>query len=81
MINQINQCWKCGDMDAEFQAKCTVPACGMKEDSQANATLFGYSNGKVYELLKRDGLKGFLYVEGWRSPVWCTFEHIEEIDN
>lgn len=25
------QCWKCGDMDAEFQAKCTVPACGMKE--------------------------------------------------
>ena len=27
------QCWKCGDMDAEFQAKCTVPACGMKEKS------------------------------------------------
>lgn len=27
----LTQCWKCGDMDAEFQAKCTVPACGMKE--------------------------------------------------
>lgn len=25
------QCWKCGDMDAAFQAKCNVPACGMKE--------------------------------------------------
>ena len=25
------QCWKCGDMDAQFQAKCTVPACGMRE--------------------------------------------------
>ena len=25
------QCWKCGDMDAAFQAKCDVPACGMKE--------------------------------------------------
>ena len=28
------QCWKCGDMDAEFQAKCDVPACGMKETKQ-----------------------------------------------
>lgn len=27
------QCWKCGDMDAKFQAKCTVPACGMKEST------------------------------------------------
>ena len=25
------QCWKCGDMDAAFQAKCDVPVCGMKE--------------------------------------------------
>ena len=25
------QCWKCGDMDSAFQAKCSVPACGMKE--------------------------------------------------
>lgn len=25
------QCWKCGDMDAAFQEKCNVPACGMKE--------------------------------------------------
>ena len=25
------QCWKCGDMDAMGHAKCTVPACGMKE--------------------------------------------------
>jgi len=25
------QCWKCGDMDAAFHAKCDVPACGMKE--------------------------------------------------
>ena len=23
------QCWKCGDMDAAYQAKCDVPACGM----------------------------------------------------
>jgi len=27
------QCWKCGDMDAEFQAYCKVPACGMKENT------------------------------------------------
>lgn len=27
----LTQCWKCGDMDSEFQAKCNVPACGMKE--------------------------------------------------
>ncbi len=27
------QCWKCGDMDAEFQACCKVPACGMKESA------------------------------------------------
>ena len=25
------QCWKCGDMDAAFHAKCDVPACGIKE--------------------------------------------------
>ena len=24
-------CWLCGDMDEAYQAKCTVPACGMKE--------------------------------------------------
>jgi hypothetical protein len=24
------QCWRCGDMDPEFQARCTVPACDMK---------------------------------------------------
>jgi len=27
------QCWKCGDMDAEFQAYCKAPACGMKENT------------------------------------------------
>lgn len=27
------QCWKCGDMDAAFQAKCNVPACGIKEEA------------------------------------------------
>jgi hypothetical protein len=69
-------------MSADFQAKCTVPACGIKEDNQKiKKTLLGHSDSKVYELLKRDGLKGYLYVEGWRFPVWCTFEHIEEIDN
>ena len=40
--------------------------------------IYGYSNGKRYELLKRNGMKGYLYVEGWRSLVWCTFEKIEE---
>jgi len=28
---RTKQCWKCGDMDAAFQDKCDVPACGMKE--------------------------------------------------
>lgn len=25
------KCWLCGDMDPAFQARCNVPACGMKE--------------------------------------------------
>jgi hypothetical protein len=25
------KCWLCGDMDPAFQARCKVPACGMKE--------------------------------------------------
>jgi RecJ-like exonuclease len=29
----LTQCWKCGDMDAEFQAKCNVPACGIKGEA------------------------------------------------
>ena len=28
------QCWKCGDMDPAGHAKCNVPACGMREDTQ-----------------------------------------------
>ena len=31
MMEPAKQCWKCGDMDAAYQAKCTVTACGMKE--------------------------------------------------
>lgn len=30
----MTQCWKCGDIDAEFQKKCDVPACGMKEQKE-----------------------------------------------
>jgi hypothetical protein len=40
---------------------------------------YGYSNGKCYQLIKRNGMTGYLYVDGWRSPVWCTFEKIEEV--
>jgi len=40
--------------------------------------IYGYSNGKRYELIKRNGLFGYLYVEGCRGPVWCSFERIEE---
>ena len=39
--------------------------------------IYGYSNGNRYELIKHNGLIGYLYVDGWRSPVWCTFERIE----
>ena len=28
------QCWKCGDLDPAGHAKCNVPACGMREDTQ-----------------------------------------------
>jgi|GEM_PF-5975831 len=31
LAEQPAQCWKCGDMDAAGQAKCTVPWCGMRE--------------------------------------------------
>ena len=30
-VKPAQQCWKCGDMDSAFHAKCDVPACGMKE--------------------------------------------------
>jgi hypothetical protein len=27
------KCWLCGDMDPAFQARCNVPACGMKDQA------------------------------------------------
>lgn len=29
-VCQSSKCWKCGDSDAAFQAKCSVPTCEMK---------------------------------------------------
>ena len=38
----MTTCWKCADSDAAYQAKCTAPACGMRETAEpstSNATL------------------------------------------
>ncbi len=31
VFKEIKQCWMCGDLDSDFQKRCTVPNCGMKE--------------------------------------------------
>ena len=51
----------------------------VKSNNGKATMIYGYSNGKQYQLIRRKGMTGYLYVEGWRSPVWCTFERIEEI--
>jgi hypothetical protein len=54
-----------------------VQCASLRNEGREYAMIYGYSNGKRYELIKHNGLTGYLYVEGWRSPVWCTFERIE----
>lgn len=44
----MTQCWKCGDMDAEFQKKCDVPACGMKEQKEQR-TWVGLTVDEVWQ--------------------------------
>ena len=34
LAEPVTQCWKCGDVDPAGHAKCNVPACGMREDTQ-----------------------------------------------
>ena len=47
------QCWKCGDLDPAGHAKCNVPACGMREDTQP-ARREPLTRDQVKELMKPD---------------------------
>lgn len=49
---QPSQCWKCGDMDAEFQTKCTVPACGMKEQPADEPVAYMDKYGEIFKTVE-----------------------------
>ena len=34
----MTTCWKCADSDAAYQAKCTAPACGMRETAEPSVS-------------------------------------------
>ena len=55
----VEQCWKCGDLDPAGHAKCNVPACGMREDTQPAKR----------EPLTRDQVKAMLAEAGYKGAA------------